>query len=363
MRVLHIATWYPNRQNSNEALFIQKHTAALSSFVSAQKIIHINTRSGQLKFQRYSTEETEHFELILPTKRWFLIEITASILLAAVLLRYQVNKYDLLNAHIAYPNLTYLHLFKRWIKIPIVITEHWSAYHSNFGLKRELPRIKNIFQRRIPVITVSKSLGKDILNFSKVSFRNFVIPNVVDNAVFYPACQAIRTEGQFFMVSRWKDPKKPLVAIDAFNQLLKEFPGAALRIGGYGPQLEEMKKYADNVPEITFLGVLNDTQIADEMRTASAFVHPSDYETFSVVCAEALACGCPVIASRVGGIPEFVNEKNGLLVEYNSVARFYQAMRTICKHAKHIDDVPNFSKKEIGIKYYEVLGKIIDAAR
>ena len=76
---------------------------------------------------------------------------------------------------------------------------------------------------------------------------------------------------------------------------------------------------------IILLGILNKLSIALEMQQANAFVHASNYETFSVVCAEALCCGTPVIASNVGGIPEFVNESNGILVE-NNVAAWRSAL-------------------------------------
>ena len=62
------------------------------------------------------------------------------------------------------------------------------------------------------------------------------------------------------------------------------------------------------------------------MRDAFALVHCSDYETFSVVCAESICCGTPVIASRVGGIPSFINERNGSLIGTNEAAAWADAI-------------------------------------
>ena len=64
-----------------------------------------------------------------------------------------------------------------------------------------------------------------------------------------------------------------------------------------------------------FHGFISKTQIAKEFQKADLFLHGSEYETFSVVIAEALKCGTPVVASNVAAIPELINDNNGILVE------------------------------------------------
>ena len=64
---------------------------------------------------------------------------------------------------------------------------------------------------------------------------------------------------------------------------------AILKVGGYGPLWDEMNNYVqeNNLHEsIILLGKLSKSEIALEMNRASAFLHNSNYETFSVVCAE-----------------------------------------------------------------------------
>ena len=124
------------------------------------------------------------------------------------------------------------------------------------------------------------------------------------------------------MVSLWKLPKQPMMIIKAFKKFVDSHPNAKLIIGGYGPLWQEMidTVHSYNLDHyVDFIGKLDSDQIASEMNKASAFIHISDYETFSVVCAEALCCGTPVIASAVGGIPEFIEDgKNGILINHNS---------------------------------------------
>ncbi|MEQ6167659.1 glycosyltransferase [Ekhidna sp. MALMAid0563] len=171
----------------------------------------------------------------------------------------------------------------------------------------------------------------------------------------------MRNKNRFFMVAQWKEPKDPFTVIHAFKRLTKLHKDASLIIGGYGPQMKEMHKLASDLKlesNLCFLGKMDSVQVAKEMQKATAYVHCSGYETFSVVCAEALHCGCPVIASNVGGIKEFVNHENGILVENNDVESFSQAMHhlTSVKHTNvfNID----FSEETIGAKYFMVLDEI-----
>lgn len=80
------------------------------------------------------------------------------------------------------------------------------------------------------------------------------------------------------------------------------------------PQLSELReKYKK---EIEYLSFLEESDLINYYRKASLFVCPSTIEEFGIVIIEALACGTPVIASRVGGIPFVVRDKEcGILVE------------------------------------------------
>jgi glycosyltransferase involved in cell wall biosynthesis len=360
MRVLHITNWYPNSHNPKEAPWLKSHIDSLNLYVSRQSVFHLDISTGSFTLKFGSGDSLSWFILKFPGMLWRISEMMSAIFLFAYLMFNRANKnYDIINFHIAYPNLTYWHKIKNWIRIPVIITEHWSAYHYNFGVKQKLPRIQRIFRQQIPVFTVSRALATDIEMFSGAKFPSYVVPNIVDSTVFRNSgASGNRKRQQFFMVSQWKKPKEPFVVIEAFKRLSDRFPKVTLRIGGYGPLLEEMKAQCLPCTNISFLGALDRTEVATEMRHAGAFLHSSGYETFSVVCAEAITVGCPVIASAVGGIPEFVNERNGLLVEHNTVENFYEAMIQSLENPLNVSEIPDFSVDAIGKLYFDVL-KII----
>ncbi|MBU2915199.1 glycosyltransferase [Reichenbachiella agariperforans] len=371
MNTLHITSWYPTHNNPKSALWVQRHIVALTQSGCNNKIYHLEVNKGDFQLNLGKTEilGNKSYRVISSFLPWFLMEMIAGIMLVWILWKERNNQYNIINFHIAYPNLTYWHWIKRWVKTPIVITEHWSAFHDNFGLPptTELPRAQRIFRQQIPVIAVSNALLQDIKRFSKANFPSFVVPNVVDTETFRHLPDIQSVPNRFFMVSLWKTPKDPFTTIRGFAEYTAQHPDAQLRIGGYGPELGKMHTLVDELSiaeQVVWLGTLDSDQIAKEMNTASAFVHLSDYETFSVVCAEAACCGCPVIASKIGGIPEFIDETNGVLLK--NKLDLFQALSFTNEHSWDSKELADLSAKKfnfssVGRHYTQNLSLILSS--
>ena len=374
--VLHITNWHPNRDNPYEAIWMQRHVESLKKHCY-NEVWHIQVRlEKKLKWHKYKDQyDCQHRILDLPFNKWFICEIFTFLILAWYLL-FVIRKknFDLINFHIAYPLLCYPKLVKFFAVKPIVITEHWSAYHFNFGLPKEttkLNRIKKIFRHNFPLITVSKALADDIAIFSGYRDKNtFIVPNVVDIQKIDQSNTGLSSKPDlnFFMLGGWTYPKKPIIIISAFADFLISNPNAKLNIGGKGPMLDDMQKAVKehNIADhVNFLGQLNSKEIAIQLSLTDFFLHASDYETFSVVCAEALCYGVPVIASRVGGIKEYLDDKNGILVSDNVAELWLEALISI--KDKNFDPkmisekaVERFGIEAVGSIYYNSLNLILN---
>ena len=85
---------------------------------------------------------------------------------------------------------------------------------------------------------------------------------------------------------------------------------------GNGPLLDDIQKKQSNI-QVKSWGILGSNEIARILHDTDYFVHASSIETFSIVVAEALATGTPVICSNTGALPELIHLQNGVLVKNN----------------------------------------------
>ncbi len=374
MRVLHVTNWYPNAREEHEALFIRRHIQALSDHCE-NTVVHLQFEASD-RFERVGPDpggEQWVYHWRLPTRTWRIIEWLSSLFLRYLLrFKFKPEGYDVVNVHIAYPLCTWVKGLKKRMKkagVPLIITEHWTAYHFHFNLPKDthkLDRIKRIFHHGVPLITVSEALKKDIEAFSGVEQEHaFIVPNVVDTKVFYPS-EEEREEKErpvFFMLNYWRRIKSPFVLFEAFEELLKDRPQAQLRVGGYGPLWGEMERHVQErglENRVQLLGKLDKEKVGQEMRYADAFVHAASYETFSVVCAEALCCGTPVAVTRIPAVEEFIDKENGVLVdELSDWKRTLEYLSSACFSSDRISEKAQrrFSRDSVGSTYYRTLSE------
>lgn len=368
MRVLHITTWYPNRQEPHEAPFIARHIASLAPHAT-NTVWHIAVRGGKpWAFERKSTIADRTYVLDTPINRYLILEwIATFIILWAWYTRPRGMSFDVMNFHIAYPNCTHNKLLRRMMGMPMVITEHWSAFNRKFSATgRGVQRIRRIFHQGIPLIVVSKALERDIAEFAgPPNVVAHIVDNAVDPNVFHPDGRATVQEGVFFTIAGWRFPKRPDVLIEALAGVRAMGLPARLRIAGTGVHMDSMIERITRLgltEHVDLLGHLDEHQVADELRGAHALVHASDYETYSAVCAEALCCGTPVLASRVGGIPEFVGPGMGVLVATNEpadwVAAWSAAWTTLLNADRQVIAATMIRRagiEQVGLRYADVL--------
>jgi L-malate glycosyltransferase len=335
------------------------------------RLVHVEVRhkTGMPPLSIGRLSDRESFMLVFaPLRRAFFIEFLTYLMLVLLRFRLGLRDWDCVNVHVAWPILRFPRLFILLFGRAVCITEHWSAYHSNFNLptgSRGHRKLAGMFANGLPVMAVSEALGNDIRRFARnYTFPVHVVPNVVDPKVFHPALERCPTPPfRFLMVANWARIKRPFLALEAFDRLLAEGVDAHLRIVGEGEQTPGMVAFVQARSlrlRVDFLGNLPKSEVAEQMRAASALLHPSDYETFSVVCAEAVSCGTPVIASRLEAIAAFIDESSGILVE-NDAESWWQALRGFCTREAAWDHEAiarvahaRFAPEKIGSAMHEV---------
>jgi glycosyltransferase involved in cell wall biosynthesis len=127
------------------------------------------------------------------------------------------------------------------------------------------------------------------------------------------------------------------VLVAAFGQLHSRGACDRLVIAGDGPLRDLLLVQASALgveKAVGFLGAVDAATLARLMAAADVFVLPSRAEPLGVVLLEAMACGTPVVASRVGGIPEIVGEGCGQLVEPDDAAALAIGIEAVLSRGK-----------------------------
>lgn len=166
------------------------------------------------------------------------------------------------------------------------------------------------------ITALSRALADATVNIGMQAERIQILPNGVDTELFTPLPGQSRDDTILF-VGSLIERKGAKYLLAAMQRVLKQFSSYRLVLIGEGPQYAMLKGLAASLgiaQQVSFLGFLPQDQVREQMQRARLLVLPSLEEGQGVVLLEALACGTPVVASRVDGIPEVITEDVGTLV-------------------------------------------------
>lgn len=165
------------------------------------------------------------------------------------------------------------------------------------------------------VVALSNDLANSVNALGVHQKTILVIPNGTDTGIFKPGLH--QRENFILFVGSLIPRKGCKFLIQSFKQISKKYPDIRLILVGIGPDELELKNLVYELglgDKIQFLGSKTREEISSLMQRAKLFVLPSLEEGLGVVLLEAIACGTPCVASKVGGIPDVITEQVGRLV-------------------------------------------------
>ena len=218
------------------------------------------------------------------------------------------------------------------------IAERDAIWDSRWGILRRLKWLllkltEGHGRRRVPhIILISEYVRKFLPASSRIR-KTWLIENPVADSYF--DIERSFEPGRIFCCSRIRPLKNILGMIKAFAPIVQQFPYSQLRIAG-APETAYLEtceqQVADNGirDKVHFLGNISIKDVQTELSKANCLVVPSFQENAPLSIAEAMAAGVPVVAAKVGGIPEMIQDgKTGLLVDPHDTDSICQAVSKV----------------------------------
>jgi glycosyltransferase involved in cell wall biosynthesis len=388
IRALWLTSWYPNKSDAMAGDFIQRHARAASLFCKID-VIHVEVDKNNVLMKNIDVEVKKQNNLCETIVLYKSFKNPFGKIVSLIsyfrLFRKYVEQYiqaegkpDVVHVHVPMKAGLIALWLKRKYNIPYVVTEHWTIYNdaaeNAYRNRNAFFKLftKKIFTNAERFLPVSNDLGKAVGQMvTPVSFS--IIPNVADTNFFND--KFLRDENKnvfrFIHVSVLNHQKNPEGILRAYEKFCKEFSSTELVI--VGDNFTQLEQYASEleipVKNIFFKGLIPYEKVAEEMKRADALVMFSRFENLPCVIIEALCCGLPVISTNVGGIPELIDESNGILINnededalLHSVQQLYLSYKNYDRHQIAETAQKNFSYQAVGEQihdaYREVLSKI-----
>jgi teichuronic acid biosynthesis glycosyltransferase TuaC len=275
----------------------------------------------------------------LPPRRHFLFGYGAAAFLP-VLTRVRALRrefpFDIIHAHTTIPDGMIAIWLARVFGVRAVITSHQGDVELVPQNRWNRATLRYTLSRADRIVAVSKSLKRAITSLDVGSDRIRVIPNGFDPAKFSVASNQIseirrsRSEKIVLFLGQLVSRKNPTILLRAIARLRKRLPQVRLILVGDGLLRAELETEVVRLGLKTcvdVIGAVPHAKVPDYVRAADLLCLPSRAEGWPTVIFEALSQGVPVVASRVGGIPEAIcSEDFGLLVESGNLNDLTEAL-------------------------------------
>lgn len=371
MLILHLPSWFPQPEKPLAGNFILRQIASVAPLTTSIVLHHVD-----IDFKDKCASLMDQNIIFRPI---FTQRGTSSIQMVRAY-DYEVEKIikkygkpDLLHLHVALPLGPLAVFLSKRYHIPLLISEHWSAYQpqnrGGFSLKQRF-FLQQVYRRASHLTTVSEDLHQAIISTvssaKKVPYTQ--VSNVVDVTKFYCVSSCVKTPAsekkKMIHISTLEDESKNIMGIlrtikrlsmvrrdfelDIIHDLKNEAVERFIR--------EEMLEDC-----VHLLGKKSEAEVASAIQSCDFMLQFSNYENQPCVLLESFCCGKPVIATSVGGIIEIATDQNARLIAPRDEEALLQQLVYMLDHFSDYDAqkisleaTSQYATEAIGEQFMEV---------
>ena len=352
IKVLFVSGWYPNRQYPSLGAFVRKHAEAANLYCDVT-VLYVYPDENIHAFEIVEQKHNDLREIIVYypfNTKYIFYKIFKTINYVRAYRKgyeYIIRKGfspDVVQVNVLTRTGVMAYLHKLWKGVPYAIIEHWSRYlparaeYSGF-IRKKLT--EKVVKHAAAVLPVSVNLQKAMLNHKLHNPNYMVIHNVVDDSFLEKKEVYPRTKKRILHVSRLDDHSKNinglLRVISELSDMRNDFEVVII-----GRGFDKVPAYALTLglsqEVVSFLGRrATPGEMAEWFNNCDFFVLFSNYETASVVILESLVSGKPVVTTNVGGVPEYVNDTNGIVIPIKDEAELLKSLNYMLDNFQHYD--------------------------
>ena len=353
--LLVITTLYPNREQFRHGIFVETRLRKLVDGCGFKAVViapvpwfPVSSKMFPVysKYARVPAVEERHGitvyhprYLVVPKIGMLLtpIFLTLAILLAVRKVARTGYWFDLLDAHYFYPDGVAVAMASRLIRKPIMITARGSDVNvlTQYAVPRFL--VRWAAEKSAATVAVSTALRDRLLALGVSKEKLHVFRNGVDLERFQPIsksrCKTKLDVGPCALLSVGN--LIDLKGHDLVIRALEHLPECELMIAGDGELRRSLESLAASLGvagRVRFLGTVPQSDLVDIYNASDMLVLASSNEGMPNVVLESMACGTPVVATNVGGIPEVVcSSEAGVVIRKRDVEIIVTGVRRLLR--------------------------------
>lgn len=340
MNILFLPSWYESDVEKNAGVFFTEQALALKKMgnnvtIAIVDILNYPYKSDKPKFKVFKEERhgIDVYRMFVPS---YMTGHIPGIFFSYYaryykkLFKYmfaQGLSFDVMYAHSFWHAGYIATLLKKEFNLPLIVQEHRSMLITGEFSNKVNKYLKATVDNADAFYCVSKKLRDNVYTRTGLSNGIEILPNMVDDLFQYK--QLNNYKFTYTFIGTLNENKRIIQLLKCFEKVCESNRNVVLKIAGDGPQLDQVNELINSSAvmkdSVDVLGLLPREKVLDLLTETNVLVLPSAFETFGVVCIEAMAVGRPVICTR-NGASDFVNDSNGILIDVDSDDQLIDAM-------------------------------------